>query len=357
MKYAYYEYYVERNGRYVGAGELIEESSSKLFEQKRSKQFQLSRKASMQRLAECFLPHLTKVPFKDANELLEKVSNGVEGTSISTLSYLLGPLGANNFKLNGNGVYVCSSFIFDLEWFEEQLVKIQALHRAYEYYMGKEKQTFELPKRYENVRKTFNEHLIKVSKESSVSLNFEQLKDENDTVRELNNDLLSQWQLEAYERLTPQQQKLFDEMPNKSEITTKTTGSHRDEKSKQQLLDAITLCMDNVRAVLKPGYKTEKDIRVEYEPLNIFGVYVISVIEAYKKNLGFVNCTKCGQPHYTMIRSGGVCEGCLRARRQRKINVKRDIQKGKSLEEIISSRRTSPEELTELYNEIIGESK
>ena len=335
MKYAYHEYYVEQDGRYVGAGALIEEDVNKLFEQKRSKQYQLSRKGGMQRLAQGCLPHLKKVRFNGLHELLEAVSS-VKGADVSTLSSVLGPLGANNFKKNENGVYVCDSFVFDKAWFEEQLQKVQTLHNAFTYYMGRIEET--PPKSYRNAEDALKEHLLQVGKESP-------------------NASYEVWQEQATSRLTPNERRLLKELEtNRDHICENVVvGAHRDTASTEKLLSALSDCMDNVRTVMTQGRKWDKELRVEYVPLNIFGVYVIDVLDAYKKDLHPTTCAKCEQPFFVKARSGGICDKCLLARRQRKLNVKRDIEKGKSLEDIIKSRRTSPEELTELYNEIVQE--
>lgn len=136
---------------------------------------------------------------------------------------------------------------------------------------------------------------------------------------------------------------LFNEI-NEKKVQTNT--------DKTKLLNAISNCMSNVRYIHEWESK-RAEIKVTPLPMNVLGEVTLIVLDAFKKEMAFITCEKCGDIKRMKRESSHICRTCQNASYQRKNNIKKDMKQGLSLEDILAKRkRMDKNEIIKMYNEL-----
>lgn len=130
--------------------------------------------------------------------------------------------------------------------------------------------------------------------------------------------------------------------------------SHDTNTNKALLLEKISACMNNVRFIHSLDLKSG-EIKITPLPMNIFGEITLMILDAFKKDMAFINCEVCNQVKRMKRESSHICRTCQNASYQRKNTIKKDIKKGLSLNEILAKHpRMKKDEIIEHYNDLIS---
>lgn len=373
MKFRYYEQYIVEGGKCIGIGEPIEENMKDFLKTKKSKGN--TRLINLMRLAYNSIPSvmggLPDEPEKlymYFNRSYKEMPNKevAKNVAISNLTKTYGPLGRNDFTKDENGVYVCNSFAFDVEWFIKQAKKIQRLYQAFKHYNGTTitERRLKKTKRYKEIEKK----LYSIAAKEISNFVEKAFSDEPPTPKEIaRNDAIGSKKdidIEDFKEAFTDDEityyKKESEKLKESPIDQKKVHSHKDDESLQNFLDALNDCMDNVRISISAyAIDGKTELRTnEYVPLNIFGAFALHIFDMYKKGMSMVTCEVCGVEKEMKKGSAPICNTCQNNRRQRKYSIKNSMKLGLSLDEIIEKHSRIPtSEVKKIYDEIINENK
>lgn len=322
----YYEKYEYKDGIYVGVGELIEEEIEEFLEgphigkrgnYKGPQIFVLSG-GEMNVSEESYLYKNTLYDF------LVNLSEGqLNPQWISKASGMFGPLGRDSFRKVENGYY-CNSFNFEEEWFKTEAEKLRNLRIAFYELYGAEQRNSDL---------------------STIKIIFKNSEDEKEFNEKMSNlDNIQQFEY-------------FSEIIKKNELKIKEKIPHRHTPkkniniAKNIFFDRLNECMINVR----PLHNWDSDrnqIKVTYQPLNIFGFAALKILDSHQKKMNYYFCKECNELNY-MKRSGShICPTCRNRMKQRRKNIRTDFSEGLSLEDVIKKRKSATrEEIEKIYLE------
>lgn len=289
---------------------------------------------------------------------------------VGYFNFLLGPLGKNDFIKEGED-YVCYKFKFDKEWFEDECTKLEKLGRAFYEYHGFSANINVMPEEYTYLHNKKYNFTTEKQKEAASALSQDQvniaykyLTNQELTENELiffNRidceavEYLKRWYIGADELTTSEKRKM-QEYEEKWQIgdlqRTINVKAKNSPEVRQAFLDALNDMMHNVKTI-RIWDEDEKTFRTEEMPINCFGYYVLYALQSLQTNKAYYKCESCGRAIFINHKSLRVCEGCKTRRRQRKFNIKKDIEKGLSLEQILKNRnRMDRDELIQFYNEL-----
>lgn len=343
MKMKYYSQYAYKDGVYVGIGELIEVDTTS----KKQNDAHIKRQRNMSKLAQHRMPNPAAIFPRTFEEVVETFGLGEgENVAVMNMAYNYGSLGRNDFEKDENGVYVCTKFHFDKDWFVKEVEKIQRLHAAFIHYVGYKRRKNETPKRFNEIQDRLS-NLITTHIIDSQQNGIEPTKFTID-------DFTEHFTKEEIEY----KKKMSIRYNNGEWRKIVTVNEHKDKKSLDDFMTALNDCMDNVRASIS-AYSVHSgkiELRTdEYEPLNIFGAHVLHLLDMYKKDMSMIKCKKCGT-ETTMKNNGShICESCQNAKRQRKKYIRASIKQGLTLDEILKKHsKMDSEEVKEHYNNIMA---
>lgn len=342
----YYSQYAYKDGVYVGIGELIEVDTTS----KKQNDAHIKRQRNMSKLAQHRMPNPAAIFPRTFEEVIETFGLGEgENVAVMNMAYNYGSLGRNDFEKDENGVYVCTKFHFDKDWFMKEVGKIQRLHAAFIHYVGYKRRKVETPKLFNEIQDRLS-NLITTHIIDSQQNGIEPTKFTID-------DFAEHFTKEEIDY----KKKTFVRYKKGEFSKVYTINDHKDDKSLKDFMNALNDCMDNVRASISAYSLHNGKIELktdEYEPLNIFGAHTLHVLEMYKKDMGLITCIKC-KKQTTMKGTGShICESCQNAKRQRKKYIRASVKQGLSLGKILQKHsKMEQKEVIEHYNEIINENK
>lgn len=291
-------------------------------------------------------------------------------STVELLQRLLGPLGKNDF-VREKGDYICYKFKFDEEWFRSECESLEKLGHAFHKYHGfstnvnvmPEEYTYLYNKKYNLTTEKQREAASNLSQDQ-VNIAYKYLTNQELTENELSFfnridceavEYLKRWYIGADE-LTASEKRKMKKYEEQSEFgdfeQTINVKAKNSPEVRQAFLDALNDMMHNVKTI-RIWDEDEKTFRTEEMPINCFGYYVLYALQSLQTNKAYYKCESCGRAIFINHKSFRVCEGCKTRRRQRKFNIKKDIEKGLSLEQILKNRnRMDRDELIQFYNEL-----
>lgn len=142
----------------------------------------------------------------------------------------------------------------------------------------------------------------------------------------------------------------------KSVMEVKPDGNTHTLYNKKKVLEALSECTNNVRTVYVYNENANDDskIIITQEPMNIFGVITLQILDMVKKDMDFIECKACNK---TEPRSKGgtpICRTCQITISQRKRNIVMDILEYNQTDDEINKRRwkSNLEEIQAIREEI-----
>lgn len=139
----------------------------------------------------------------------------------------------------------------------------------------------------------------------------------------------------------------------KGVMEVKEGGNTHTLYNKKKVLEAINTCMHNVKTVYSIDNSKDAGLKQKQVPMNIFGAMTLEFLDALKKDMAFVTCEECGDVKPMKRESSHICRRCQNASYQRKKNIKEDVKRGLSLEDILAKRkRMDKNEIIKMYNEL-----
>ncbi len=308
--------------------------------------------------------------FKKTEKFYKDLFNeNYETMLMEHLTPFLGPVGRNDFVRKGDN-YICYEFHFDEEWFKKECERLIALKENFHRYHGFSYKSQELPIQFLNLlyREKYSmdlsdiktlQRMGRIQKNiiSKILSNKEISDDEKGILNKFDN--ASRKALRAFllgNPLTSDERKKLNKMRKNHnqgayEISI-NVNAKRDKKTRSDFLNAINDVMHNVRTITEWNDEIQNFITKQV-PINCFGHYALFALQTLKINQAYYNCESCGEVEFFNHKSTKICERCKAAKRQRKQNIKKDILKGFSLNEILSNRtRMKKEEIYEYYSEL-----
>lgn len=292
-------------------------------------------------------------------------------STVELLQRLLGPLGKNDF-VREKGDYICYKFKFDEEWFRSECEKLEKLGHAFHKYHGFSTNVNIMPEEYDDLlakkdnfpNKSQYQSMLETSDDQREIIKKYLYKEELTKDERKFLSTIDEKAIEGFKRLYQIEEpalntadaKKLKKYEEKWEMgafqETINVKAKNSPEVRQAFLDALNDMMHNVKSI-RIWDEDEKTFRTEEMPINCFGYYVLYALQSLQTNKAYYKCESCGRAIFINHKSLRVCEGCKTRRRQRKFNIKKDIEKGLSLEQILKNRnRMDRDELIQFYNEL-----
>lgn len=125
----------------------------------------------------------------------------------------------------------------------------------------------------------------------------------------------------------------------------------------ERFIETANDLMDNV-IVVNEWQDLIDGVKTSYVPINIFGALALQLIDDIKKDMGYYNCEICGTQIHVKRSAKKICTKCDGQIRARKKRIMADFEKGKTIEQVEKSRRTSTlSEIAMYYEEFKKKNK
>lgn len=142
----------------------------------------------------------------------------------------------------------------------------------------------------------------------------------------------------------------------KGVMEVKPGGKTHTLYNKKKVLEALSECTNNVRTVYVYNENANNDskITITQQPMNIFGVTTLQILDMIKKDMEFIECKVCNKAEPRSKGGTPICRTCQIAISQRKRNIVADILEYNQTNEEIEKRRrkSSLKEIQAIREEI-----